>query len=97
MESLFLNCMKKVFLFFIVNMPQIDINIPNLFYSGFIGETFSIACSTPHFPDFLPENRELVSRILRQGGKVRKCHLSSKKNLNNKKSFLSLLMMLMIS
>ena len=40
------------------------------------------ARSTLHFFNFLPKFRELVSRILPQGGKVGKCHSSLKKITN---------------
>ena len=39
------------FKFLIVRMPYIDTNIPNnIFYLAFVSETFSITCSTLHFP-----------------------------------------------
>ena len=64
-------------------MAYIDSKIPiNIFYSAFVGETLVIVRSSLRFPDFLPKVRELVSRIIRKGGQVRKCHSSLKKIIN---------------
>ena len=66
-------------------MAYIDSKIPiNIFYSAFVGETLVIVRSSLRFPDFLPKVREkfVVSRIIRKGGQVRKCHSSLKKIIN---------------
>ena len=63
-------------------MSHIDSNIPNIFHSAFVSETLRIARSTQHFFDFLQKVRELISRILRQGGKVKKMSFIIKKNIN---------------
>ena len=74
---------RDSFPFFIVRKSHIDSNIPNnIFYSAFSGETFRIGRSTRHFSDFLPRVSELISKILRQGGKVRKYYSSLKKFIN---------------
>ena len=82
---------RDSFPFFIVRIPHIDSNIPNIFYSPFVRETLKIARLTL-FLDFLLKFRELVSRILRQGGKVRKYHSSLKKKINIKETFQNLIM-----
>ena len=68
---------RDLFPFFIVRRPLADSDTPNnIFYSAFVGETLRTACSLLHF---LPKVHELVSRLLRQGSKVRKCYSSLKK------------------
>ena len=68
---------RDLFPFFIVRRPHADSDTPNnIFYSAFVGETLRTASSLLHF---LPKVHELVSRLLRQGSKVRKCYLSLKK------------------
>ena len=71
---------RDSFPFFIVRRPYTDSNIPNnIIYSAFVAETLRIARSALHFSNFLPRFLELVSRILRQDNKVRKCYSSLKK------------------
>ena len=68
---------RDLFPFFIVRRPHADSDTPNnIFYSAFVGETLRTASSVLHF---LPKVHELVSRLLRQGSKVRKCYSSLKK------------------
>ena len=78
---------KQVVLFYLQNgffsifyceISHIDGNILN--NSAFVGEKCGIACSTQHFSNFLPEVRELLSRILRQSGKVQSLNSFFKKN-----------------
>ena len=57
------------FPFFIVRMPHRDSNIPeSIFYSALVGEFLRIARSTLLLQDFVPKAKELVERMLRQGG-----------------------------
>ena len=66
-----------------VRMPHIDSNIPNNILNSALSvdQTQSIARLTLHLSDFLPEVCTLVSGILRQVGKVQKCHSPLKKIL----------------
>ena len=75
---------KDSFAFFIVRILFIDSNIPNnICNSEFVGGTLRTDCSTLHFSNLFPKVCELISRILQQGGKVRKCH-SSVKNIDKR-------------
>ena len=72
-----------LFHLFTMKMAYMDRKIPlNVFYSAIVGEIFMITLSTLRFSDFLPKICEMVSRIIRLGGKVRKCHSSLKKIIN---------------
>ena len=63
---------KDSFPFFIVRRPYTNSNIPNnTIYSEFVDEALRIARSALYFSNFLPKFLELVSRILRQGSKVK--------------------------
>ena len=57
------------FHFFIVRMPNKSSNIPNnTFYGSILSEFLRIARNTLLYADFLPRAKDLMSRMLKQGG-----------------------------
>ena len=60
---------RDAFPFFIVRMPHLDSNIPrNIFYSALMGEFLRVARSTLRLPDFIHKAKDLVQRMINQGG-----------------------------
>ena len=57
------------FPFSIVRMPYLCSNIPqNIFYSALVGEFLRIARATLNFPDFKVKAKDLLERMINQGG-----------------------------
>lgn len=64
---------RDAFPFSIVRMPYLSSNIPKkIFYSALVGEFLRIARATLYLSDFEPKAKDLVTRMLNQGGD-RKC------------------------
>ena len=60
---------RDAFPFTIVRMPYLCSNIPKkIFYSALMGEFLRIACATLYLSDFKPKAKDLVKRIINQGG-----------------------------
>ena len=60
---------RDAFPFSIVRMPYLSSNIPKkIFYSALIGEFLRIARATLYLSDFKPKAKDLVTRMLNQGG-----------------------------
>ena len=79
---------RDAFPFSIVRMPYLSSNIPKkIFYSALVGEFLRIARATLYLTDFIPKAKDLVTRMLNQGGdrrcveryllKIIRCHLDS--------------------
>ena len=64
---------RDAFPFSIVGMPYLSSNIPKkIFYSALVGEFLRIARATLYLSDFEPKAKDLMTRMLNQGGD-RKC------------------------
>lgn len=60
---------RDAFPFSIVRMPYLSSNIPKkIFYSALVGEFLRIARATLYLTDFIPKAKDLVTRMLNQGG-----------------------------
>ena len=60
---------RDAFPFSIVRMPYLSSNIPKkIFYSALMGEFLRIARATLYLSDFAPKAKDLVDRIINQGG-----------------------------
>lgn len=60
---------RDAFPFSIVRMPYLSSNIPKkIFYSALVGEFLRIARATLYLSDFEPKAKDLVKRMINQGG-----------------------------